>query len=541
MFYHNRLFIFLILFCTSYSYQNNPDILLVLVDDMGYADWDNFNTPTIKNIIDNGIVFSRMYHPESMCTPNRAAIVTGRYPIRYGMSNGLIPFRVITSPYHPSGLPLSEKTIATRLKQQNKNYENNVHLIGKWHLGIGENCTYCPTNHGFNTYFGMPLTNIAICGNDDIFDNSHYPFKQFLFASTQYIDNNLIITPLRIIIIYLCIALISSLKYKNNILLIMWLITLISYIYYTNTYFLFNKDNCLLYEGTKIIERPVHLNTLTYRYTQRINNIINSTPLNEPLFIMYAPDKVHTALAVHPNFVNHSGKSLFGDSVEELDASIGEILNTLSKRSKDSIVIILSDNGPHREEGINGGSSGLLRGGKGQAYEGGIRTKAFMLWNKNGQIIKKEINNPVSTMDILPTILDIVNKNNENNIFKKFDGHSLLPLIFPENNQCYVQKPLFHYCGTSIHAMTYLDYKIHFEVAIVDDPINEMCLKSKICPCYGKKYDPPVIFNITDDINENKPIKINFDEFILMRREHEKGISYHENVLHALARPYIKL
>lgn len=549
-------FLFLVLISTSNAIPENsiqkPDILLIIIDDFGFDNWNQ--SPVLIKLANESTVFNRMYHPESVCTPNRAALMTGKYPISIGMSHSATPFRVITSPYHPNGLPKTENTIGKLLSENS--YAS--HYIGKWHLGIGEKCKYCPTNHGFKTYYGMPLTNIGACADENflnpqvshsstITNNIH--FKRLMFIYNQYIDDGLYLTPFRIAVVLFGCIIVISLRFKNCFfnLLTLWVAVAIGYLIYGSHYFLLNKHNCILMRGTEVVERPVDINMLTYHLTEEAVEIIRGEDINQPLFMVYASDKMHTAIGTHPDFYNITGKGLFSDGVMELDKSIGVLIENLKKRGNEYVVIILSDNGPHLEEGESAGDSHSLRGGKATAFEGGIRTKA--IWNtKFGG--KALINDPVSTLDILPTILDIIG----NNSFE-LHGQSLLPLLSPSKlcsslypssmcnlnlNQQYVQRPLFHYCGTKIHAITMGDLKAIFEMPKFEDPVNEICPAAKLCFCTGYKYDPPIIFNITEDIRESRPLKdfdpINFKSII---DDHNKKVKEIPSVLGYLPNPLI--
>lgn len=567
----------LVLFSIFVVVCANPDILYIIIDDFGFDNWEQ--TPVLKNLIDTSVVFTRTYHPESMCTPNRGTLMTGRYPRRYGLTYNSLAFRVFTSPYHPNGLSLSEKTIGTLLSENGYDTE----YIGKWHLGIGHKCKYCPTNHGFKHYYGMPLTNALTCGDDNI-----DTMKYFMIIFNRYCDKNSYVTPGRIVLTLLLIAIICRYKYniQFNVLILIYfvlmlflyfsmetliikvicvgvllfgtmiykknklnlklhpviIVVMLAYFYYwyCTTYFLLNKNNCILMNDTTIVERPVNINMVTTMLTDEAIRVIGEKDVNQPLLMIVSFDKMHTAIGTHPNFVNFTGTGLFNDGVFELDTSIGTIIEVMKQRHNDLDIWIMSDNGPHREEGEYSGNSSSLRGGKGQAYEGGVRTKT--IFNTNRLIPKKHINTPIFTADILPTIMCIIG----NCSYNKFDGMSLLPLILNSNDEPYMERPIFHYCGERLHAMTFGNYKIHFETLQFEDSINEMCPQSKICPCAGYKNNPPIIFNVTDDIKESHPLtrdveNLDVDTLYSMVSYHEKQIDYVPSVMGKYPNPFIQI
>src|SRR5437016_2435533 len=116
-------------------------IVLALIDDIGYNDWTSHNTPYIKRLEKESRYFTRAYHPNSVCTPNRVSLFTGKYPIDANMSHNNLIHEIITSDYIPYGLPFEHKTLAELFPS-----EYIRRHIGKDHLGSGQNCMYCPLN-----------------------------------------------------------------------------------------------------------------------------------------------------------------------------------------------------------------------------------------------------------------------------------------------------------------------------------------------------------------------------------------------------------
>lgn len=151
-----KLFIFLILFFTLASLQaRTPNFVVIFCDDLGYGDLGSFGNPTIKTpnldrMASQGQKWTQFYVADPVCTPSRAALLTGRYPIRNGMTSAE---RVVFFPDSSGGLPSGEVTIAEVLKQ--KNYATTA--IGKWHLGHLPQ--YLPMEQGFDSYYGIPYSN----------------------------------------------------------------------------------------------------------------------------------------------------------------------------------------------------------------------------------------------------------------------------------------------------------------------------------------------------------------------------------------------
>lgn len=147
--------------CSKASVPEKPNIVLILVDDLGYADLDCYGapeiqTPNLDKMAVEGIRFTEFYVPAGVCTPTRASLMTGCYPKRVGLHIGVL------RPDTHSGLNPSETTIAELLKAEG--YVTGC--IGKWHLGLLPEVM--PNSQGFDYYYGMPGSNH---GRSDLYRN----------------------------------------------------------------------------------------------------------------------------------------------------------------------------------------------------------------------------------------------------------------------------------------------------------------------------------------------------------------------------------
>lgn len=153
-------FSFFINFAQGYNSDINenkekPNIIVIFADDLGYGDLSCYGHPTIitphlDKMAAEGQKWTNFYVAASVCTPSRAGLITGRYPIRSGMCSDRS--RVLF-PNSTGGIPAKEITMAEQLKKANY----TTAAIGKWHLGHLKQ--YLPTNNGFDTYFGIPYSN----------------------------------------------------------------------------------------------------------------------------------------------------------------------------------------------------------------------------------------------------------------------------------------------------------------------------------------------------------------------------------------------
>jgi len=175
---HLRLnLFFLFLFsCTFNSKNIHPNFIIIFVDDLGYGDLSSFGHPTIHTphldkMASEGMKLTQFYVGSSICTPSRAALLTGKLPVRTGMYGK----RSVLFPDNAGGLQSSEKTIASELRSLNY----KTACIGKWHLGHMEE--YMPMNHGFDTFYGIPYSN-------DMRPESQWDYARTNFPPLPFLD-----------------------------------------------------------------------------------------------------------------------------------------------------------------------------------------------------------------------------------------------------------------------------------------------------------------------------------------------------------------
>ena len=329
-----------------------PNFVLITCDDMGYADIEPYRpevgyTPHLARMAKEGMRFTSWY-AAPVCSPSRAALMTGCYPKRVGLSFG--SWHAVLMPGDWHGLNPSEVTVARLL--QTKGYATAC--VGKWHLG--DQPEFLPTRHGFDSFYGLP------------YSNDMRPAPQ---AG-------------------------GAMDYPHPPLPLL-------------------RNNDLLHEVTD-------QDSLTADYTQEAITFIEKNQA-KPFFLYLPHSMVHGPLAAGKAWRGKTGKSLYEDSVAEIDDSVGQILATLQRLELDTntLVIFLSDNG-----GTPRANNQPLRGNKGSTWEGGMRVPALAWWP--GHVPNARTSAAiVSNMDILPTFAKLAGATLPAN--RKIDGQELSALL----------------------------------------------------------------------------------------------------------------
>ncbi|MFP6668382.1 MAG: sulfatase [Pirellulales bacterium] len=380
-----------------------PNFVIIFTDDQGYQDIGCFGSPKIKTpnldrMAGEGMKFTDFYSANAVCSASRAALLTGCYPPRVSISGVLFP-------RHKVGLHPDEITIADLLKQ--RGYATAC--IGKWHLG--HKPEFLPTRQGFDSYYGIPYSNdMTIDPTMDLADGC--VLRQGMTAER-----------------------IRQEKPKRN-----WV---------------------PLLRGAKVIEYPVDQSTLTKRYTDEAVQFIK-TNRSKP-FLLYLPHTMpHIPLFASPQFKGSSARGLYGDTIEEIDWSTGQILETIKSLGLDeqTLVIYTSDNGPWKLPNGRGGNAEPLRGYKFQTYEGGMRVPCIMRWP--GKIpAGKTCSEIAATIDMLPTLAKLAGTVAPSD--RIIDGRDIWPLMSGTKDAKTPHDAYYYYRGTTLQAVRSGKWKLRLE------------------------------------------------------------------------------
>jgi arylsulfatase A-like enzyme len=168
-------------------------------------------------------------------------------------------------------------------------------------------------------------------------------------------------------------------------------------------------------------------------YTKEAIDFISRNK-DKPFYLYYAHNAVHTPIYPGAAFAGKSQNGRFGDWVEEVDWSVGQVLDTLRAQGldKDTIVVFTSDNGPWLTKGTDGGSAGPLRGGKGSTWEGGVRVPTLAWWP--GRIPAGSVNDAVAaTIDLLPTFVALAGGTVP--ATPVIDGRDITPILLGQSKE----------------------------------------------------------------------------------------------------------
>lgn len=379
----SAFFISLILFgllsgCTSSDTTSRPNIVIILADDMGIGDPVCYNkdskveTPNIDRLASEGMMFTDAHSATAVCTPTRYSLLTGRYCWRTRLKKGVL---------WPWDAPLLEKERLT-LPEMLRNNGYRTAIIGKWHLGWnwpvtdslpakqtnGADVDYSkpikggPLDHGFDYYFGDDVPN---------------------FPPYTFIENEKVVV-------------VPTVDKPDS---------------------LFGHKGKMA-PGWRLEKVMTEITKRTVRYIAE-----SAKDRTKPFFLYFSLTAPHTPIAPDTPFKNKSRAGAYGDYVQEVDHVVGEVMNALKQAGieKNTLLIFTSDNGSPARNGKDWSGpvgsvvkeyghnpSGIYRGFKGDAWEGGHREPLIVKWPG---VVKGGTTSGalVTSMDIMPTVAEMLN------------------------------------------------------------------------------------------------------------------------------------
>ena len=390
---------------TAEGAKERPNLVIIFTDDQGYGDLscfggDHVYTPNIDQMAKEGARLTSFYVAAPLCTPSRAALMTGCYPRRVSMEPP--SSLVIDLPNNPegkrfpvclagdgNGLNPDEITIA----EVARSVGYRTGIFGKWHLG--DQAEFLPTRQGFEEFFGLPYSH-------DIMPR--HPRQEY-----------------------------------------------------------FQFPPLPLLEGEEVIELDPDADYLTRRVTERAVQFIKDHK-DENFFLYVPHPIPHGPLAASAEIKEEyaellakgskASPEIYETAIYEIDWSVGQILTTLKEQGIDenTIVLFTSDNGAGRKRTE---SLKPLSGGKGTTLEGGMRMPTVIRWPKkikagsdNGQLL--------TTMDLLPTFAKLIGAKVPDD--RIIDGKDILPVLI-EGAESPHEYFFYSHWGT-LEAVRWKDWKL---------------------------------------------------------------------------------
>ncbi len=395
--------------------QERPNFVIINIDDLGYADTGAF-----------GSEFNRTPNIDRIA--EQGCKLTSFYaaPVcsvsRAALMTGCYPKRALPMggvffPGNATGLSPDEITIAELLKEQGY----ATACIGKWHLG--DQPEFLPTRQGFDYYYGLPYSNDMGPAADGV--------KSNLGAELPAEDR--------------------------------W-----------------NQPPLPLMRNEEVLQRVFaeDQTRLVERYTEEAVGFLKEH--NDESFFLYMPHSaVHFPIYPGKAFQGKSNNGIYGDWVEEVDWSVGQVLSTLEELGlkQNTLVLFVSDNGGTRR-GINE----PLRGFKASVWEGGVRVPAIAMWPDNipAGTASDEV---TGMMDIMPTFVKLAGGEVPND--RKIDGGDIWPLLSGEPNAKTAHDVIYFYRGLNLRALRSGDWKYHLQrgqLYNLADDIGETTNLARLAP-----------------------------------------------------------
>jgi uncharacterized sulfatase len=423
-----------------------PNVIIIYCDDLGYGDLGCYGnkairTPNIDALARDGIMFTNYYACNAVCAPSRAGLLTGRYPLRTG---------IIGNPY-PADSPLMrrlERKIAyifTPLGSVDLHEDYVAAGISQKEITIAEALKVA----GYRT---------GMVGKWHLGDYSREPeFNPHRHGFDEYF----------------------GVPHSNDM------------------------QPCPLFRNETQLEADIGEDQarLTGMYTQEAMEFIKKSK-DGPFFLYFAHTFPHQPLYASEKFLGKSKAGKFGDTVEEIDWSVGEILKTLRQHNieNNTLIFFVSDNGPWYE-----GSPGVLRGRKGQSHEGGFRVPFIAKWP--GHIRPGTTSSePAMNLDIFPTLLALAGIEHPSD--RVIDGKNIEGLLSGRNPHSPHEAIYFYHYGQLegvrsgrwkyFRKLNRYVWPVPLDAETVPDAMGKKQLGNRAPLLYDLYIDPGENYNVID-------------------------------------------
>jgi arylsulfatase A len=384
-----------------------PNFIVINIDDLGYADIGPFGsklnrTPNLDRMAKEGRKLTSFY-AAPVCSPSRAALMTGCYAKR------VLPIQHVLFPAGAVGLNPAEHTIADLLKAAGY----ATACVGKWHLG--DQPEFLPTAQGFDYYLGIPYSNDMGPVGDGSKSDLGARLPEARLANLTGND---------------------ELGLRGQ-----------------------SQPPLPLVENTKVIARVKQdeQQAIVETYTTAALKFIKANQA-KPFFLYLPHSAVHFPLYPGKAWAGKSPHGYYSDWVEEVDWSVGRVLDTLRELKLDTktLVVFTSDNG-----GTSRGLNTPLRGHKGSTWEGGIRVPTLAWWP--GKIPAGTGTDAITAMfDLLPTFVKLAG--GQLPAGRQLDGRDIAPLLLGEKD-AKGHDEFFYFRGLNLEAVRSGPWKLHFGAA----------------------------------------------------------------------------
>jgi arylsulfatase A len=262
-----------------------------------------------------------------------------------------------------------------------------------------------------------------------------------------------------------------------------------------------NRDFCPLplMKQEEVIEAPVDQNTITERYTKEVLAFMEKNK-DGPFFVYFPHAMTHNPLHAGEEFRGKSANGIYGDAVEEIDWSTGQIINYLKESGldKNTLVMFSSDNGAARRYG---GSNQPLSGWKGSTMEGGMRVPGIFWWPET--LMPRKVSNAMATtMDLLPTIAHLVKGNLPTD--RKLDGHNMYNLMTGTSTES-PYNVFYYYQLEQLQAVRSGSWKLHL-------PLDSMYGNFHAAKITDGR--PFALYNLENDISETNNLAAQYPDIV---------------------------